>query len=136
MKTIYANWIKANVKEAYGKCAEVTLEMQAAFPDQLERVRGQYHCLIWGERDHWWLIDIETGEVVDPTASQFPSKGGEYVEWDESQPEPRGKCPNCGGKNFTRDYLCSDKCAKEYVAYCSRPIGAISHDYDDEEEAA
>jgi hypothetical protein len=31
-------------------------------------------CPIWGARDHFWCVDGEDN-VVDPTASQFPSKG-------------------------------------------------------------
>jgi hypothetical protein len=114
----FGRWISENVPEAYGKCAEVTIAMQATFPE-LRRVRGHYYCPVWGEREHWWLIDAE-GEIVDPTAKQFPSGGlGEYVEWDESQPEPTGMCPNCGGHCYGGESVCSEKCGIEYVAYCS-----------------
>lgn len=115
----YAEWISANVKgTGYGECVEVTEAMAAAFPE-LRRVRGHYHCFVWGERGHWWL-ETSSGEIVDPTKGQFPSKGiGEYVEWDESQQEPTGKCPNCGGPCFGGNDCCSDECGREYVAYCS-----------------
>lgn len=114
----YADWIAANVTKAYGQCAEVTEAMADAFPE-LTRVRGRYLCPIWGERDHWWLIAPD-GSIVDPTASQFPSKGGgEYVEWDEAAIEPTGMCPNCGGPCYDHNSLCSDECGRDYVAYCN-----------------
>jgi hypothetical protein len=111
----YDDWISENVDETYGKCAELTLEMQEAFPE-LTRVRGHYYCYVWGEREHWWLLDEET--VVDPSADQFPSKGtGLYVPLDESQPEPTGKCPNCGDYCYTGKSLCSENCEISYLAY-------------------
>jgi hypothetical protein len=116
MKPEYMAWIAANVTETYGKCAKVTEAMQLAFPE-LTRVRGHYYCLSWGERSHWWLVDTD-GEVVDPTAAQFPSGGhGVYVPWEEGTPEPTGVCPNCGGYVYTGDTCCSENCGLEYVAY-------------------
>lgn len=120
MNQAYADWIAANVTETYGKCHEVSQAMAAAFPE-LRLVRGHYYCIAWGERGHWWLATPD-GSIVDPTAAQFPSKGtGEYVEWDDSQPEPTGRCPQCGELCYDGDYLCSDACHVAYVAYCSNP---------------
>lgn len=111
----YDAWIKANVLIAYGQCAAHTKLMQAAFPE-LTRVRGHYHCPIWGERGHWWLtLD---GEIVDPPARQFPSKGaGEYVPWAEGAPEPTGRCPNCGGHCYDGHYTCCAKCSLEFMQH-------------------
>lgn len=121
MKTEYtewiSNWLKSN--EAYGACAEATLEMQTAFPE-LIRVRGHFHDAIWGERQHWWLKTKEE-EIVDPTASQFPTKGvfGEYEEWEEGREEPIGKCMNCGDYVFAStgkgDCACSEHCYNEIM---------------------
>jgi hypothetical protein len=120
MKPQYAAWIAANVTEAYGRCREVAEAMAAAFPE-LVRVRGHYYCWAWGERTHWWLIDPE-GQIVDPTAEQFPSKGhGVYTPWDESQPEPTGICPNCGEYTFDGSTCCSEACGNAYAAYCLNP---------------
>jgi len=111
----YEQWIKDNVTETYGKCSEVTLRMQKAFPE-LIRVRGHYYCYAWGEREHWWLTLDE--KIIDPTSSQFPSKGfGDYIPWDESQPEPTGKCPNCGEYCYEGRTLCSEDCEISYMAY-------------------
>jgi len=119
MKPQYLAWIEENVTETYGTCQEVTERMQAAFPE-LARVRGHYYCFAWGERAHWWLKD--GGEIIDPTADQFPSKGaGAYVEWVEGSAEPTGMCPNCGGYVYTGGTCCSDECGIEYAAYCSDP---------------
>jgi predicted nucleic acid-binding Zn ribbon protein len=113
----YLDWIKQNVTDKYGKCKEVTEKMAEAFPE-LQRVRGHYHCPIWGKRDHWWLT-TEDGEIVDPTAGQFPSGGlGEYAPWEEGSPEPTGMCPNCGGDVYDNKTCCSDKCSREYARFC------------------
>lgn len=112
----YDAWIKDNVTETYSKCAELTLEMLTVFPE-LTRVRGHYYCIVWGERAHWWLIDPK-GVIVDPTKAQFPSKGtGVYVPWVEGDPEPTGRCPNCGEHTFDGDALCSETCEVSYLAY-------------------
>ncbi len=124
MKEEYKKWIsesKYNTQEnAYGKCAEATIEMKNRFPE-LKRVRGHYYCVIWGERTHWWLVD-EENNIVDPTAIQFPTKGaGIYDEIDETGPIPTGKCPNCSEYCYDNNYCCSESCHREYADYCSRP---------------
>ena len=120
MKPAYATWITANVTNTYGRCKDVSEQMSAAFPE-LTLVRGYYYCWSWGERTHWWLVD-EQGEIVDPTAAQFPSKGtGEYVAWVEGSPEPTGMCPNCGGYVYDGNTCCSEKCGLDYAAYCMNP---------------
>lgn len=122
----YQEWIDAKLKsgdDPFTKCAEWTLEMQAAFPE-LIRVRGQVMLSNLWERDHWWL-KTPTGEIVDPTKAQFAQEyysGGATVLWyqerDESEPEPTGMCANCGGLIYGgRDTVCSDSCARAYCAY-------------------
>jgi hypothetical protein len=120
MKREYAAWIEANVQDPHGRCREVTEQMADAFPE-LIRVRGHYYCLHWGERQHWWLV-MPDGEIVDPTAAQFPSKGdGDYEQWDESRPEPTGICPNCGEFAYDGKTCCSDACGRAYAAFCVNP---------------
>lgn len=124
MEERYSAWITSHVtpETAYGGCAEITLAMQSAFPE-LHRVRGHYDDAIWGLRDHWWL-ETQDGEIVDPTAMQFPTKGsGEYIEWDDSRPEPTGKCPNCGGECYEHKSVCSEECWTDYRAYL---MGGVS----------
>lgn len=105
----YQEWIEENVPDSYGACREVTKDMQKEFPE-LRRVRGHYYCWVWGKREHWWLED---GEVIDPTASQFPSKGkGRYEEWQGL--EPTGKCPNCGEYCFEGEQV-HQHCHDEFV---------------------
>jgi len=109
----YDEWIKG-VKHPRGRCAEVTLQMQEEFP-KLERVRGHYHCWIWGVREHWWLTDPD-GRIIDPTVAQFPSKGkGTYVPWDEDDEEPTGKCLNCGEYVYDGNF-CNDTCRRAFMA--------------------
>ena len=120
MRDEYAKWITENVTETYGTCKEVTEAMATAFPE-LTRIRGHYYCIAWGERAHWWLIG-QDGEVVDPTASQFPSNGtGAYVPWEEGAREPTGMCPNCGEYCYDGNYCCSESCGIAYAAYCMNP---------------
>lgn len=122
MKPEYEAWIARNVPDdGYGRCREVTEAMAADFPE-LTRVRGHYYCYAWGERAHWWLLD-PAGEVVDPTACQFPSKGaGTYVPWNEGDPEPTGICANCGEPCYNGDTCCSEACGRAYAAYCTNPM--------------
>lgn len=117
MKEEYTEWIRKNVTKTYGKCSQVTEKMVKDFPE-LKRVRGHYYCPIWGARQHWWCVTSE-GNIVDPTADQFPSKGvmGRYEEWDESQNEPTSICPNCGNYCYDGQYVCSDSCDIEYIRY-------------------
>jgi len=99
----------------YGNCAEITLAMGRQFPG-LQRVRGHYMCPVWGERAHWWMVDAN-GNVVDPTADQFPSRGtGEYIPWVEGAQEPTGMCPNCGGAVYDGGTVCSENCYVEFAA--------------------
>lgn len=77
MNLNHTKWIKENPSEPH-ICYKVTREMLRAFPE-LWRVHGYYYCWILGKRKHWWLTDGNV--VIDPTASQFPSKGeGRYEE--------------------------------------------------------
>lgn len=119
----YAAWIEAfHVRvNARGQCAEATQEMGAAFPE-LRRVRGHVMTRAGYERAHWWLETVG-GEVVDPTELQFDEYGGvlAYLPWDESQPEPTGKCLNCGGLCFDDSSVCGDACAVAYTAYLMNP---------------
>ena len=124
MKADYQNWIFASgldqFENSYGQCQRVVAEMKKAFPE-LKIVSGWYHCCFWGERQHWWLVD-EDGSIVDPTVSQFPSKGmGDYEPYD-GRPLPTGKCMNCGDYIYTGRDVCSDSCGEAYVAYCMNPF--------------
>jgi len=47
--------------------------MVAAFPG-LRQAYGNYYCFVWGERGHFWCVDLEK-YIVDPTSQQFPSRG-------------------------------------------------------------
>jgi len=125
MRVGYQSWIEENAsshESAYGNCYELCFMMSKKFPALLQ-VRGHYNCPIWGKRTHWWLKTID-GEIVDPSAKQFPSKGtGVYEEWVEGQEEPTGMCPNCSGFVYGGGTCCSDACHSAYAAYC---IGAAA----------
>ena len=91
----YINNLKMTYEKAYGNCEKVCKKMNKQFPELIP-IKGHYYCMVWGKRMHWWL-ETHDGTIIDPTAIQFPTKGyGVYDPWDNTQPEPTGKCPNCG----------------------------------------
>ena len=126
MKPEYREWMAQN-PFGPGQCREATEAMQAAFPE-LRRVRG--HVYLWNtdkQPPHWWLVDTE-GEVVDPTAHQFPTLLG-YEPHDESRGEPVGMCAECGGYIYPTDgwsdtTTCSERCFESYTRYCMDPYWA------------
>jgi len=109
----YQDWIKINItKSVFGKCKETCEQMLQEFPE-LQLVRGHYYCSLWGERSHWWLIDT-SGNIIDPTSSQFPTKGnGVYIPWGEESEEPIGRCINCGELCFKSKGGSSSICGYE-----------------------
>lgn len=122
----YGQWIIDKIASStagpFNMCSEWTKEMATAFPE-LKRVRGHaYLSPPFGERPHWWLVE-ENGDIVDPTYLQWydPYYTGaivlDYLPWDETQPEPTGLCPNCGGLCYNGMSVCSMKCDREYMAY-------------------
>jgi hypothetical protein len=74
-----------------GRCRELA-EAEVAKDPSLRLVRGYYHCPIWRRKlQHWWA-ETPDGDVVDPSALQFPSAGaGEYEEFDGIV-----ECAECG----------------------------------------
>jgi tetratricopeptide (TPR) repeat protein len=119
MQKKYSNWIEKyrKMNKISNKCRDVTEKMVAEFPE-LTRKRGIIHLLNTEEnetRPHWWCVDPD-GEIIDPTASQYPFVL-EYEEWDENHGEPTGKCLCCG--NFVSDFntFCNDACETEYRIY-------------------
>jgi hypothetical protein len=99
---------------AYGKCKETCEEMLKHFPELTLRA-GFYECPIWGRREHWWLTD-PAGNLIDPTAVQFPSQGiGDYKSL-EPDKRPRGKCPNCGEYCYNGEYV-HVECDEDYRRY-------------------
>lgn len=116
MKQEHKNWITHNVKgNTYGRCDELTTAMKQYFPN-LRKVRGFYHCPVWGRRTHWWL-ESPDGQIIDPSSQQFPSRGyGEYQEVadkDLSELVPVGRCMECMAdvyENFEICGFCSIEC--------------------------
>lgn len=99
-----------------GKCKEMSKVLVAADPT-LTLVRGHYLCPAWGEQPHWWAKK-PTGEIVDPTKDQFPSRGaGHYIEFDGNV-----ECSNCGKQmkedegSYESNYVfCSNECHGQFV---------------------
>lgn len=110
----YIHRLGLDSQTAYGQCEVQSKAMKEFFPE-LKLVRGHFDDAIRGKCEHWWLTD-EQGNIIDPTRIQF-CPVGEYIPWDESAPEPTGKCPNCGEYCYHGNGTCSDKCSKEYLSY-------------------
>lgn len=102
-----------------GKCKELSLILIEENPTWT-LVRGHYACPIWNSlEEHWWVVD-EAGNIHDPSARQFPSKGhGTYIPFDGLC-----SCEDCGkvfkegapGSTFVGYYaVCSDQCALRLV---------------------
>ncbi len=122
-----ATWLSSHLKgeDGYGECLSVCQEMVKRWPT-LILVRGYYHCPSWGERGHWWLIN-EAGQIVDPTARQFPSGGqGRYVVYSDAEiaeRTPIGRCLDCGEDIFEGGYsgtFCTEACAKATTEWLQR----------------
>lgn len=120
-------WITAFVLEhehkVMGRCREAVVLMKQAFPELL--VSRGHVSTIWGMRAHWWLLTPE-GEVVDPTASQYPGIF-EYLPWEPGDEVQVGKCMNCGEEIWEptdsldgpppQKSICSPKCNDEMMEY-------------------
>jgi len=99
-----------------GKCREMS-EALCAEDKTLTLMRGHYFDPQWGEQPHWWCQRAD-GTVVDPTAAQFPSKGGGvYVPFDGFV-----ECSECGKRlkeedaEFESNYVfCSYTCHGRFV---------------------
>lgn len=110
----YTAWIKARYptpETAYLKCKEATAAMVADFPE-LRRIRGNVMVGIQF-RPHWWCLTPD-GDVIDPTAHQWPTMPGLYDAIPDGAEEPHGKCLECGSELYrsrgAQSYLC-EECA-------------------------
>ncbi len=116
-----ANWLSTN--NPYSKCAEAVTAMHEVFPN-LTVVKGHADT-DWGRRAHWWLV-TPTGEVVDPTASQFGAVFA-YDPWKPGDKAQVGTCMNCGDEIWKplqtldeepkRECICSTRCSDAFATY-------------------
>lgn len=128
MEPRYADWIARYVLgDTTGDCAAWTLQMQRVFPE-LRRVRGHVCPANAGALGtslqppegypHWWLVTA-AGAIVDPTVAQFPWPV-HYTPWQEGQPEPTGKCYECGAYCYGGKDFCSQAHAAQYAVAVMR----------------
>ncbi len=124
MRADYRQWIDTHYPSqasAFGSCKEASAAMVAVFPE-LRQVNGHYFDPRWGEREHWWCVAAD-GEIVDPTARQFPSRGfGPYVELDPNAKVPSGMCPECGGYAYDGETFCCESHAASYMTYLATGV--------------
>jgi len=119
MKSEYQRWIEDYVNgvgDTRGQCDNATNLMRETFPE-LIRKRGHVVIPFTNRKpEHWWL-ETPDGETVDPTEIQF-SCILEYLEVDESQPEPIGKCLECGAYVYPgapSSHTCSIECSERFA---------------------
>ncbi len=131
-----ADYMERN-RSVFGRCKEAVKEMVQQFPE-LTAVPGHVQVPGWGKRGHWWCTTKE-GQIVDPTASQFPHIYS-YEPWKPGDEVMVGKCFNCGDeiwvplldidvaperKTFCDPMILDDgseeyNCEKEYEAYLEK----------------
>ena len=136
MKIEYSEWIKKRFpthEAALAMCASATQLMVKDFPE-LIRVRGWVNSVGISKprhgAEHWWCKTAD-GEIVDPTAAQFP-ENLTYIEFREGVDiEPIGKCMNCGAQCYAQNpetgepiedvgtCHCSEECRLELEGYYS-----------------
>jgi len=95
----YAAWIQEHYPtrtSARRQGPEATQRMMEAFPE-LKCVRGYVHNMFRPRAHaHVWCVD-PTGEIVDPTAHQWPIVlASSYEAIPEGAEEPQGGCYQCG----------------------------------------
>lgn len=107
----------------HNKCEHYSKSFAKRFPE-LKAVPG----FIDGS-EHWWCEDMATGEIVDPTVSQFmfnPGYEPEYSPLSEGKYLHRiGRCMNCGDEMYSNevhrgDGFCSDFCCTEFADCCTQ----------------
>lgn len=124
MDSRYGAWVEAFEQQhngfMRGLCHEAANEMKSAFPELVIK-QGFAHVPAWGAKSrqqHWWL-ETASGEVVDPTASQFEGPV-EYEFIDLSRPDlkdivPTGRCMECGGDTYHREDFCNTGCRDSFT---------------------
>lgn len=94
--------------------------MAEAFPE-LRQVKGHIYDTFWGKRAHWWCVAPE-GEIVDPTATQFPALE-RYEEYRAGDKVCVGVCMDCGTKLWADPTIpydsrfCSKRCEDATINY-------------------
>ena len=104
----YSEWVdNLNLDQKIDRCKEVCHEMQSRFPE-LKIVSGYVTLESRPDRleDHWWLV-ADQGKIIDPTANQWTVPIVEYVDPNQLDAEPTGRCPVCYRICYDGDTHCS-----------------------------
>ena len=121
MKIEYKKWIMENYPNPNKATSiEAVQTMKKEF-SELKIIRGQVLVLeIYDSPPirvfHCWCETPE-GELVDPTAHQFPIPILSYEPLDESRGDPTGGCLYCGGFCYDNENVCSEKCSRDFKDY-------------------
>lgn len=133
MKSEWQAWIDAETARhpsgfVRGLCGIISARMADAFPD-LKRVAGFAYWTAPNGRQvrdqHWWCVVMATGEIIDPTASQFTG-AVRYEELDLDNEEhrariPTGVCMDCGADVYNHDTFCDEDCENATRRYMGLP---------------
>ena len=117
----YENWITINYPtkcSAYLQCEQATKKMTIEFPE-LKRVRGLISVEeLYGfpptKTPHWWC-KTDSGNIVDPTSHQYPTRIIDYQEVNENEGSPTGKCLDCGDLCYRGKNFCCNGCERAFV---------------------
>lgn len=116
----YDAWIaeyRSKHGDGYGKCEDAVDDMVAAFPE-LRKVAGHVYCPApWGKRGHFWC-ETEEGQVVDPTAAQFPGIF-RYEEWQPGSEVYAGHCMDCGVEIWLPLLNLAEEPENPHAPFCS-----------------
>lgn len=119
LDTKYAEWIEKEYLSRFeshqhvlGRCKEAVEEMVKVFPELISTV-GHVEIMGWGRRGHWWCV-TESGDVVDPTRTQFPMVMA-YEPFVPGDDVRVGKCMNCGDEIWKPVQSLSEEPAQECV---------------------
>ena len=135
----YMKWVAEHVSGAgYGECKRTAKAMAEAFP-LLEVRFGFLHSGLWGRRAHWWCREKDgRGQIVDPTARQFPD-GRLFPTWmvvayedltdlsEEALADkvPSGPCMNCGEDCYHGETFCCPACHDIVAAEMNAEMNAV-----------
>jgi len=113
LSPIYEEWIeKTTLEKKINRCKELCIEMNDIFPEL--RLCSGFVTLAARPKlleDHWWLTTPD-GEIVDPTANQWLCPIIDYIDTEEEDFEPTGRCQGngCNKLCYDDDEYCSREC--------------------------
>lgn len=116
----YEIWMDDNVGYPKANCKKYCELMIQVFPE-LELKCGLVKLSSNKNEEHYWTMNKETFEIIDPTKEQFlPEFIIQYNELYIVELNNKGLsvnlCPNCGQRFVGNMYCCSEFCCNQFLA--------------------